>query len=187
MTKSVAHIFGGEAKVKVMRLFVFNPGTMYDTATVTQRTQEKRSTVAREVRNLSKAGLILKRTKGYVLNTNYPYITAIEHFLVDASPITEKEIIKKLARAGSIKLALISGVFLHTREARVDLLVVGDHLKKGVLVQAISSIEAVLGREIRYASFETADFQYRLGLYDKLVRDILDFNHKKIVNKLGLQ
>lgn len=186
MTKSVGHIFGGEAKVKVMRLFVFNPGTIYNAATAAQRTQEKRNLVSREIRNLVKANLLLKRSKGFVLNPHYPYLGAIENFLVDAGPITEKEIIKKLGRAGSIKLALISGVFLHDKESRVDLLVVGDHIKKGILVQAISSIEALLGREIRYASFETADFQYRLGLYDKLIRDILDFKHKKIVNKLAI-
>jgi len=186
MTNSVAAIFGGEAKVKIMRLFVFNPGVLYDTADIAQRTQEKRTLVARELRNLSKAGLIRKKTKGYHLNPSYLYIEPLEHFLVDASPITEKEIVKKLSRSGSLKLVLISGVFLHDPESRVDMLVVGDHLKKGVLLQAIHNIEAVLGREIRFASFETPDFQYRLGLDDKLVRDILDFNHRKIVNKLGI-
>jgi len=67
MTKSVAHIFGNEAKVKVMRLFVFNPGTIYDSQTASLRTQEKRNIVSREIRNLCKAGLILKRTRGFVL------------------------------------------------------------------------------------------------------------------------
>lgn len=186
MTKSVSAIFGGEAKVKIMRLFVFNPGLIYSTSDIALRTQEKRTLVSRELRNLSKAGLIKKKTKGFILNPLYPYIAPLEHFLTDASPITEKELIKKLSRTGSLKLVLISGVFLHDRESRVDMLVVGDHLKKGVLVQAIHAIEAVLGREIRYASFETPDFQYRLGLYDKLVRDILDFNHRKIINKLGI-
>ncbi|MES2213996.1 MAG: hypothetical protein V4465_01190 [Patescibacteria group bacterium] len=184
--KSVAQIFGGEAKVKIMRLFVFNPGSVYDAGTVSDRTQERRPLVAREIRNLHRAGLIRKRAKGYTLNTTYRYLKPLEHFLIDATPISEKELIKKLARAGTLKLVLISGVFLHDPEARVDLLVVGDHLKKGILLHAIESIEAELGKEIRYASFETADFNYRLGLYDKLVRDILDFNHKKIHNRLGI-
>ncbi|MDB5254444.1 MAG: seg [Parcubacteria group bacterium] len=174
------------AKVKVMRLFVFNPEAAFDAQTVSDRTQEKRPTVSRELRNLAVAGLVKKMAKGYVLNKSYPYLTAIEHFLIDASPLTDKEIIKKIARAGVIKMILLSGVFLHDSEARVDLLVVGDHIKKGVLVSAIQSMEAELGRELRYASFETADFQYRYGLYDKLIRDILDFNHIKIVNKLGV-
>ena len=52
--------------------------------------------------------------------------------------------------------------------------------------RVIRSIEAEIGKELRYASFETPDFRYRLGMYDKLVRDILDFPHKKVVDKIGV-
>ncbi len=85
-----------------------------------------------------------------------------------------------------MKLVIISGIFIQNPESRIDLLVVGDHLKKGVIDSAIKTIESEIGSEIRYAVFETADFMYRYGLYDKLVRDILDFPHEKISNKLGV-
>ncbi|MBX4189158.1 hypothetical protein KW785_01015 [Candidatus Parcubacteria bacterium] len=186
MRKSISHIFGSEAKVKIMRLFVFNREATYTAASVADRVQEKLSTVRRELLNLSKAGLIKKRTRGYTLHKTYPYLPAIEHFLIDASPVSEKEIVKKISKTGTIRLILTSGVFKHDPEARVDLLVVGDHLRQGKLLTAISSLEAELGRELRYAAFETADFQYRLGIYDKLVRDILDYPHQKLINKVGL-
>ena len=51
----------------------------------------------------------------------------------------------------------------------------------------MSSIEAELGKELRYAVFETPDFQYRLGIYDKLIRDIFDSEHQKIIDKLGIE
>lgn len=186
--KSVSHIFGGEAKVKIMRLFVFNPDSVFTSATVSKKTQEKPARVGRELRVLSKAGLIRKRPsrKGYALNRSYVYLGAIEHFLVDASPVSEKEIINKISRAGNLKLIFTSGIFIHNSESRVDLLVVGDHLRQGVLLKAISLLEAELGKELRYAAFETADFKYRLGLYDKLIRDILDYPHQKVLNKLGI-
>ena len=46
-------------------------------------------------------------------------------------------------------------------------------------------IESEIGKELRYAYFSTEDFQYRLSMCDKLTRDILDYPHKKILNKLG--
>lgn len=184
--KSVSHIFGGEAKVKIMRLFIFNPGLAFSSAEVAVRAKERPSTARRELRILTKAGLIKRRTKGFILDSSYPYLPAIERFLIDAAPITGKEIIKKVSRAGSIKLILISGVFLHDRDSRVDILVVGDHLRQAKLLSVMSSIEALLGKELRYAAFETADFKYRLSIYDKLIRDILDYQHEKILNKLGL-
>ena len=184
--KSVSHIFGGEAKVKIMRLFIFNPGLTFTSAEVASRTKERSSRARRELNSLNKAGLIRRRTKGFVLDPSYPYLGAIENFLIDATPIAEKEIIKKVSRTGNIKLVLISGVFLHDHDSRVDILVVGDHLKQAKLLSAMSSIEAELGKELRYAAFETVDFQYRLSIYDKLIRDILDSQHEKLLNKLGI-
>lgn len=184
--KSVSHIFGGEAKVKIMRLFIFNPTTSFTTKEVALRVKESQSAARKEIKILTKAGLIRSRGKGFVLDPSYPYITPIENFLIDAVPITDKDMVKMLSRAGHLKLVLISGVFLHDREARVDMLVVGDHIRQSKLRNIISYIEAELGKELRYAAFETKDFQYRLSIYDKLIRDILDVRNEKIFNKLGI-
>lgn len=184
--KSIAHIFGGEAKVKVMRLFIFNPGLTFTSVEVSSRIKERPAMARKELRILTKAGLIKHRAKGFMLDSSYQYLLAIENFLIDAAPITSKEIIKKISRAGNIKLILTSGVFLHDRDSRVDILVVGDRLRQAKLLSAVSAIEALLGKELRYATFETTDFQYRLSIYDKLIRDILDYPHEKILNKLGL-
>jgi|SRR3989344_1330169 len=184
--RSVSHIFGGEAKVKIMRLFVFNPDLTFSPAEVANRAKERPRIARRELRILTKAGLIKRRARGFLLDSSYPYLLAIENFLIDATPITSKEIIKKISRAGNIKLILISGIFLHDRDSRVDILVVGDHLKQAKLLSIMSFIEAKLGKELRYAAFETADFQYRLSIYDKLIKDILDYQHEKILNKLGI-
>lgn len=186
MSQSVAHIFGGEAKVKIMRLFIFNPGVIFTSAEVSKRAKATPETTRRELATLVKAGLLKKGAKGYVLNRTYRYLTAIGNFLIDATPISEKEIVSRISSAGSVKLVLIAGVFLHNPDSRVDILVVGDHIKQSKLLSVISSIEAELGKELRYAVFETHDFQYRLGIYDKLIRDILDSQHEKILNKLGL-
>lgn len=185
--KSVSHIFGGEAKVKIMRLFIFNPGLTFSPSEVASRVKERSNMARKELRILTKAGLIKRRgKKGFMLNSSYIYLSAIENFLIDAAPISGKEIIKKVSYAGSVKLILISGVFLHDRDSRVDILVVGDHLKQAKLLSVMSSIEAELGKELRYAAFDTADFQYRLSIYDKLVKDIMDSRHEKILNKLGI-
>ncbi len=189
-----------------MRLFVFNPELAYDAEDVADRVKEKPALVKKELSGLSKAGLIKsktyikplkakgnkkpkavsKRVSGFILNTSYPHLSPLAHFLIDAAPITQKEIVEKIGAAGNIKLLLISGVFIHDGEARVDLLIVGDHLRQNKLLSAISMLESELGKELRYAAFETPDFHYRLGIYDKLIRDILEQPHQKLVNRLGL-
>ncbi|MBI2086996.1 MAG: hypothetical protein HYT69_02390 [Candidatus Zambryskibacteria bacterium] len=187
MQKSVAHIFGGEGKVKIMRLFIFNPNLAFTSSEVAQRAKTRPPVARRELADLIRAGLVRKRGKTFTLNKNYRYLPAIGNFLIDAAPLSEKEIVKRLSASGNIKLVLISGVFLHDPDSRVDLLVVGDNIRQGKLLSIMSSIEAELGSELRYAVFETSDFNYRLGIYDKLIRDILESRHEKILNKLSLQ
>ncbi len=186
MQKSVAHIFGSEAKVKIMRLFIFNPSLVLSLAEVSSRAKTKPNVTRRELNALFRSGLIRKRGKKFVLDRDYHYLSAISNFLVDVTPLSEKEITKRISVTGNIKLILISGILLHVPDSRVDVLVVGDNIRQSKLLSAISAIEAELGRELRYAVFDTSDFQYRLGIYDKLIRDILDSQHEKILNKLGL-
>lgn len=187
MSISIAHIFGSEGKVKIMRLFIFNPTLAFTVAETATRAKVSPGATRREINNLVKAGLLKKRGKAYTLNRSYKYLPALGHFLIDANPLSEKEIVRRISTAGTIKLILTSGIFLRNPDARVDILVVGDNIKHGKLLSVMSAIEAELGKELRYAVFETSDFQYRMGIYDKLIRDILDARHEKILNKLGLE
>lgn len=202
----LSKILGNPAKVKVLKLFLFNSSTPYDLKQVAERTKESSSKVRRELSLLEKIKIIKRRsfykqitkkvrgrketkkikTLGWILNENFEYLMPLQIFMVTMNHLGPKDIVRKLSRAGNMKLIVISGIFIQELESRVDLLVVGDHLKKGILDSTIKTIEAEMGKEIRYAVFETQDFQYRLSLYDKLVRDILDFPHEKALNKLNI-
>ena len=48
----------------------------------------------------------------------------------------------------------------------------------------IKKIEADIGKELKYAVFDLDEFLYRLNMYDKLIRDVLDFPHEKLINKI---
>ena len=93
---------------------------------------------------------------------------------------------KRFKGAGALKLLLVSGVFIQEWDNAVDVLVVGDRLNNRLVDRAIRSLESEIGRELTYAVFDTSEFEYRVNIYDKLVRDILDFPHEKIVNRLGI-
>ena len=43
-------------------------------------------------------------------------------------------------------------------------------------------LEAEIGKELAYAVFDTPDFLYRANMYDKLVRDVIDFPHEKVLD-----
>lgn len=199
-------IFGSVAKVKIIKLFLFNRESAFDSAEVALRAQVSIGTARKEINNLFRIGfikqrsytkelkqqknrrvtIVRKRSNGWVLDQKFPHIEALEQFLGSVNPFKHKDMIDRLSRAGKIQLLVIAGVFLKDPEARVDLLVVGDNLKEGMMENIIKTIESEIGKEIRYALFETSEFKYRHSMFDKLVRDILDYQHEKIINKLNL-
>ncbi len=196
-------VFGSAAKVKIMRLFLFNPEMCLDISSIASRAKVSKKAARAEVHNLEEISLVKPRVfykntpsasnkdkktkvKGWVLDTNFAHLVPLQNFLILASAFQPKDIIRKISRVGKIKLLVVAGVFIQDKESRVDMLVVGDGIRKGALETIVKSIEAELGKEIVYSAFETADFKYRLSMFDKLIRDILDYPHKKLIDKLGL-
>jgi hypothetical protein len=199
-------LFGSTAKVKVIKLFLFNPESAFDTSQTSERSKISKEAARKEISNLLEIGFIKpksytkeirrqknrsiqifrKRVNGFTLDPKFPYIEAIQSFLSNINPFKHKDIIDKISRAGKIQLLIISGIFIKNPDSRADLLVVGDNLKQGQLDNIMKTIESEIGKEIRYAVFETSEFKYRLSMFDKLIRDILDYPHEKIINKLGL-
>jgi hypothetical protein len=199
-------LFGGAAKVKIIKLFLFNPESAFDTSQTAERAKVSRGIARKEIVNLEKIGFLKpkfyikevkrqknrkietfrKRTNGWTLDNKFPYIEAIKSFLSNINPFKHREIIDRISRAGKIQLLIISGIFIKDPDSRADLLVVGDNLKQTQLDNIIKTIESEIGKEIRYAVFETSEFNYRYSMFDKLIRDILDYPHEKIINKLNL-
>ena len=192
--EALSKLFGNETKVKIMRLFLFNPDHVYDTTDIADRVKAESSKVRREVAILENIGLVKRRSTnkhkknghGFVLDTQFSYLVPLQNFLINIEPLNSKEIIRRVSRVGTIKLVVIAGVFIQEPESRADLLIVGDNVKKATLEKLIKTLESEIGKELRYAYFTTEDFKYRLSMFDKLTRDILDYPHKKVLNKLGI-
>ena len=204
---TIGKLFGSQARVKILRLFLLNPLTAFDVALVSEKSKVRLPDARREISLLkavgiigdkvftkelirkrgSKKTLIRKRVSGYQLKQTFPLILPLKNLLVSEMPLNRDEISRRFKGVGKIKFLAISGVFLDEPEARVDVLVVGDGLKKRLVENVLRSIEAEIGKELSYGAFETPEFLYRLSVYDKFVRDILDFRHDAIIDKLKVE
>lgn len=186
-------LLGGIVKVRALRLFLLNPTDIFGVAEVANRIQAKQKDVRKEISLFEKIGLVKKRmttyekkkVSGYVIDPAFEYLKQLTTFITQARSMSDKEMVRKLARAGKIKMVVLSGLFLDKDEnSRLDLLIVGEGLRPKALTNAVATIEADVGRELTYASFEIADFKYRMSVYDKLVRDTFDYPHIVIYDRL---
>lgn len=189
-------LFGNIGKVKIMKLFIFNPNSYFDLVGASAKTKIKKTQIKKDISILEKVGVIRgrdiknekgKKVKAWHLNTSFEYLSVFKDFFIGVSPFSDNEIISKFSKAGRLKVVAVSGVFINNDESQVDLLIAGDRLKRSVLNRVIKEIEAGIGKEIKYAILDTGDFAYRLGVRDKLIRDIFDYPHNLILDKVGVQ
>ncbi|MDO8566646.1 MAG: hypothetical protein Q7R58_00650 [bacterium] len=186
----LAKIFGSPARLKTLRLFVFNRDASFTLSEMAVRTKLSNDVVRRELVDLVASGLVRKKGAGtpvrYQTNPRFEQLDALDTFIRDTTNVRPQNMIASLRRAGVLRLVVLSGFFTSVLESQVDLLIVGDRLEERVLATSVRSLEAELGREIRYASFITEDFRYRFGVYDRLLRDVFDYPHRLLVDKIGL-
>ncbi len=224
-------IFGNQVKVRILRMFLFNPETPFFLAEIVERTKCDSAAVRKILSLLLKAGLLKKRlitkeiavaggakpilqdrakpilqdrakpilqdrakpaTKklhgwSYALNTKFIYLDQLKTFLTVSSVSANESLLKKFGSVGRLKLVVASGIFIQNWDSRVDLLLVGDELDLRRIETIIKGIEAEIGKEIAYSAFETQDFEYRQGIHDRLIRDILDYPHVTLLDRLGVE
>ncbi|MCX6757916.1 MAG: hypothetical protein NTZ44_03500 [Candidatus Nomurabacteria bacterium] len=179
-------ILGNPARVKIMRLFMLNNSNVFENKDIVKRSRVNPETVRKEIKLLASVGFVKSKKTGWSFNQSFKYVSEFENLLVGADTLDKNAIAEIFKKSGKVKLLAVAGTFIKNKESRVDLLIVGDKIKKTIVEEGIRKLEAEMGSEISYAIFETAEFLYRLNMYDKLVRDILDFPHEVVIESKEL-
>ena len=204
----LSQLFGSVTRIKLLRLFLFNPDSAFLMPDIIRRVKANSQEVRKEISCLIASEIIRKRSVvkdiysrkkgekskvirkvnelGYSLDPRFPYLQALKNLLITVSLHADDSLIRKFASIGRIKLFIASGVFIQEWDTRVDLLIVGDDLNIAKLETVMQTIEAEVGKEISYSVFETEDFEYRLGIHDRLIRDILDSPHTILIDKIDI-
>lgn len=195
----VDKLFGSPQRVRLLRLFLFNSGIAFSRKSIIDRSKVSGSKLVKELNLLKKIKLIKERkiktkgdigkpgSSGFELNPGFPLINSLRTLLNQDFLQKRTDISRRFKNCGRLKLLVVSGIFLDNDDGRIDLFIVGDRLKKNVIDRTVKTIEADIGRELTYATLETEDFVYRLSSSDKFIRDIFDYPHERIVDRISIQ
>lgn len=123
----------------------------------------------------------------YFLNPDFEFFRELKDLILKSSPAEKDRMIQKINKLGRVKLAIISGIFINKEyndPLVVDLLIVGDDIDRKKLRSFLKAIEAEVGKEIRFSVMDKEEFQYRLAMFDRFIRVLLEAPHEKLINKL---
>jgi len=191
MSKEILEqLFDSPIKVKLLKLFLRNTEESFRLKEIVKRVKSDAYACRRQLAKLESISLLSTRLKDknkvYFINPDFDFYNELRTLVLKSSPASKEKILSRLKSLGRVKLTILSGIFLNAENSRVDLLVVGDNIKKAKLSNFLRDLEAEVGKEIDYVVFSTADFNYRYDMFDRFLRDVLEKPHEKLINKLKI-
>lgn len=200
----LSRLLGGAERVKIMRFFLHHEDAVVSLPTICEKTKTKSIFARKELTALVSVGFIEKKrarmvvtkgqgkkttskvqeVNGYTLNTEFPHNQALKDLLFDFQSLDKRELTARFKVIGRIKLFIVAGVFIGDEKSRVDLLIVGEAIKRPKAEKILEALSAELGREVIYSIMDVEEYEYRFKMYDKFVRDISEMPHEKMIDKL---
>lgn len=192
-------LFGPGAKLRLLRLFLRNPEELFTISDIAEKLQYSQQEIKKEIANflsinLIGAKLVMKKDKEedkasgrvevFYANPNFDFYDELQSLVLKSSPASKEKMVEGLKRIGKVKLAVVSGIFVNYEPSRVDLLVVADGAGEDKLKKFLRNLESETGTDIRFALMDTDEFRYRQNMFDRFLRDIFDYPHEKLINKL---
>lgn len=127
--------------------------------------------------------IIRNGAKLYIINQRHKLLPEIRTSLAKNQKPYEDELFVAIAKLGEVKAAFLSGALTGNPELPVDMLIVGKvNLSK--LDTFLKLSKTVLGFDMNYSVMTPDEFQLRRDTFDRFIKDIFDYPHLVVVDKL---
>ena len=192
------HLFGSKTRLKLLKVFFRDPVKSYYVRELTRLLDAQINAVRRELEVLLAAGLV-RETHGigkggagaslrkyYGLNHESILYPELQALLIKAQALGEAQFADEIkAKAGDVRLLLLSGRFTGDRRAMSDMLVVGN-LREGPIDRVVKKYEQEFGGDINYTLMTVSEFEDRRQVMDRFLFSLFEAKHIKVADKLNV-
>lgn len=184
---SLQDLFVSKVRVKLLEVFLSNPGEIFYVRQLTRLIDEEINAVRRELFRMEERGMVRKEVRGnrlyYDFRRDYLFYDDLLGLIAKTTGIGD-EIFKNKNKIGKIKYVMFSGPFVRKNprknEEQVDILVVGE-IVLPQLAAIISEFESKLKREINYTAMTKEEFDFRKKRRDPFIISILSGSRLMII------
>jgi len=171
-------LLGSEARVRVLSLLLREADRSFYVREIVRLTDLPPMAVQREVKRLTRSGLLLREPQGnqvhYRVNTASPIFPELRSLFLKTVALADP-IRAELGKLEGIDIAFIYGSVaagVDTAESDIDLFIVGT-ARLSQISPVVGDLEATLGREINVSLFTAAEAAKRLSDEDPFVSHVL--------------
>lgn len=185
-------LFGSKTRVKLLSLFLTNPGRSFFVRELTRTIDEQINSVRRELLNLKSLGIVRSHDKKgkvyYEINTKFEFYPELKKIFDKATKSmgTDDKFIAAVRRAGDVQYIALMGGFVGDTTSQVDLFIVGD-IDKRKLKPAMAEIEKEIGREPNYCIMTVDEYDDRSMLFDRFLTELMANKKKVLIDYLKVE
>ncbi len=190
-------LFGSKTRVKLLHLFLNNPGKSFYVREITRLIDEQINSVRRELSNLLQVGVITSRAADdnklyYEIDQRYEYFEPFREIFTDSrkSKTKKSNHVKaddnnswqtNFGSMKGIRVVVAAGILVRGSVSQIDILIVGS-VPGSKLTEVISKIEKEEGRQVNYAILPYDEFYYRLSIRDKFIMQVITGKYEVIID-----
>ncbi|MDQ5912827.1 MAG: hypothetical protein QG659_249 [Patescibacteria group bacterium] len=191
----IEQLFGSKTRVKLLQLFLANPGRSFYVRELTRKIDEQINSVRRELSNLLGIGIIKSDSVNnklyYEVNQGYKHFKALQSIFSveipqqDVSRASQGDLLKRLQAVGSFDVIIATGILVGQEGSEIDLILVGSSNKQK-LEKLMKAVELEEGAAVRYTVMPESELKYRLDIKDRFIITALTSKHRVLVDESGL-
>lgn len=184
-------LFGSKTRVKLLHLFLNNPGKSFYVREITRIIDEQINSVRRELSNMMTVGIVSSENTDnklyYEVNQRYEHYVPLRAIFADQHVEAVLATAKAanwhdlIAQMDGVRLVVTAGVLVAGSTSAIDLLIVGD-IQDAKIKKVIKAVEKIEGRELNYSTLSYDEFYYRLSVRDKFITEILNGKYSILVD-----
>ena len=191
----IEQLFGSKTRVKLLQLFLANPGRSFYVRELTRKIDEQINSVRRELANLLGIGIIKSDSVNnklyYEVNQGYKHFKALQSIFSvelpqqDVSPASQGDLLKRLQAVGAFDVIIATGALVGQEGSDIDLMLVGSSNKQK-LEKLMKTVELEEGSAIRYTVMPESELKYRLDIKDRFLITVLTTKHTILADTSGM-
>ena len=184
-------LFGSKTRVKLLHLFLNNPGRAFYVREITRKIDEQINSVRRELANMLSIGIIKSENSNnrlyYEINQEYAHFQPLHQIFADSGVsdavgvADTNDWTKRLKALGDVRVAVFAGKLVHGSMSDVDVLIAGT-VNKTQVKKFIKELEEEENKSLNYAVMDYNDFYYRLSIKDRFVTTLTATKHTVIAD-----
>lgn len=184
-------LLGSKSKARLLRLFFHYPEENFELKEIVKKIALASKEINENLKLFLKGKIIKQNNKKqkhfFSLNKDFPYFSALQDIVINSPTVSVTNFLKKISRVGKIKFLLFAGKLLKSTKTRLDILIVGEDLKTTKINNLIQELENESVFSLDYAVMSSKEFLYRYEMHDGFLRDVFDFPHQILINKLRIK